>query len=387
MVLMKFAAFLSLFTFSGFSLAAPIALVPVAERLDRPVDLTVAPGDSTHLFIVEQNGKILALDKASGKTLATVLDLTGHVSRGHNEEGLLGLAFSPDYEKDQWAYVYYTKGDPKNRITHLSRFKMDGLVADRASEQILFTFEQDFGNHNGGWIAFGPDKHLYLGVGDGGAANDPKRRAQDLSNVLGSILRFDVSGKTAVVPDDNPFVGWENAQPEIFAYGLRNPWRCSFDLKTGDLWIADVGQNHWEEINFVKSGELSGSNFGWRRREGFHQTPKDGVGGDAPKSEHKPIYEYSHDVSKPTGGLSITGGYVHRGERADLNGRYFFADFVSTNLWSFKQEDGKATDFMHHNKTMKLPKGKKLGPVSSFGQDHDGEVYLLDLGGSIYRIE
>ena len=378
---------LAAFLLPGILAAAPITLTPIAEDLKRPVDLTVAPGDDTHLFVIEQDGKVLALDKATGKTLKTVLDLTGHVSRGHNEEGLLGLAFSPDYQKDQLAYLYYTKGKKKNRITHISRFKMNGLTADRDSEQILFTFKQDFGNHNGGWIAFGPDKHLYLGVGDGGAGNDPKRRAQDLTNVLGSILRLDVSGEKAIVPSDNPFIGQKNAKPEIFAYGLRNPWRCSFDSKTGDLWIADVGQNHWEEINFVKPGELKGTNFGWRPREGTHKTPKEGVGGDAPAAEHKPIYEYSHDVSKPTGGLSITGGYVHRGKRADLHGPYFFADFVSTRLWSFKEENGKPTDFTHHNDSMKLPKGKKLGPVSSFGQDHQGEIYVLDLGGMIYRID
>ncbi|MGC6426436.1 MAG: PQQ-dependent sugar dehydrogenase [Akkermansiaceae bacterium] len=378
-----FAAFL----FPGFLAAIPITLTPIAEELERPVDLTVAPGDEKHLFVAEQNGKILALHKNTGKTLETVLDLTGHVSRGHNEEGLLGLTFSPNYQEDKLAYVYYTKGDKKNRITHISRFKMDGLTADRDTEQILFTFKQDFGNHNGGWIAFGPDKHLYLGLGDGGAANDPKRRAQDLSNVLGSILRLDVSGNSARVPEDNPFVGRKDAKPEIYAYGLRNPWRCSFDQETGALWIADVGQNHWEEINFVKSGELKGKNFGWRPREGTHQTAKEGVGGEAPAAEHKPIYEYSHDVAQPTGGLSITGGYVHRGKRDDLNGRYFFADYVSMRLWSFRERNNQAVDFVHHNTSMKLPGGKKLGPISSFGQDHEGEVYVLDLGGSIYRID
>lgn len=369
-----------------FLSAAHITLTPIAEELVRPVDLQVAPGDDDHLFIVEQNGIVLALEKASGKTIETVLNLTGHVSRGGNEEGLLGLAFSPDYENDSLIYLYYTKGK-KNRITHISRFKMNGLIANRESEEILFTFKQDFGNHNGGWIAFGADKHLYLGVGDGGAANDPKRRAQDLSNVLGSILRLDVSGKKAKVPRDNPFVKKPDAQPEIYAYGLRNPWRCSFDQKTGNLWIADVGQNHWEEINFLKPGELKGKNFGWRPREGNHKTPKEGIGGEAPAAEHKPIYEYSHDIKKPTGGLSITGGYVHRGKRADLNGHYFFGDFVSLRLWSFREENGKVVDFTHHHKTMKLPEGKKLGPISSFGQDHDGEVYVLDLGGSIYRID
>ncbi|MDB4508324.1 PQQ-dependent sugar dehydrogenase [Akkermansiaceae bacterium] len=377
----------SLFLICGLS-AVPITLTPVTSELERPVDFTVAPGDQKHFYVTEQNGKILKLDAATGKKLGIVLDLTGYVSRGHNEEGLLGLAFSPSFEKDQRLYTYYTRGDKKNRQTFISRFLMQGEKVERDSEEVLLTYVQDFGNHNGGWIAFGPDGYLYIGAGDGGNANDPKKRAQDLSNPLGSLLRIDVSGeKGYVIPDDNPFIEKEDAKPEIFSYGLRNPWRCSFDMETGDLWIADVGQNHWEEINFIPAGEARGVNFGWRPREGTHKTPKEGVGGDSPAAEHKPIYEYGHDVSKPTGGLSISGGYVHRGERKELNGRYFFADYVSMRIWSLKQEGKKMSDFVNHNDSMKLPEGKTLGPVSSFGQDHAGEVYVLDFTGTIYRIE
>lgn len=379
--------FSSLALICGLS-AVPITLTPVASDLERPVDFAVAPGDQKHFYVVEQNGKILKLDATTGKEIATVLDLTGHVSRAQNEEGLLGLAFSPNFEKDGRFYIYYTRGGKGKRKTYVSRFLMEDDQVDRESEEILLTYVQDFGNHNGGWIAFGPDGYLYIGAGDGGAANDPKKRAQDLSNPLGSLLRIDVSGDQGYkVPDDNPFVGKEDAKPEIYSYGLRNPWRCSFDVKTGDLWIADVGQNHWEEINFVPAGKALGRNFGWRPREATHKTPKEGVGGEAPKEEYKPIYEYGHDMAKPTDGLSITGGYVHRGERKELNGRYFFADYVSMRLWSFTQDGGEMKGFVHHNDSMKLPEGKKLGPVSAFGQDHGGEVYVLDFLGMLYRIE
>lgn len=368
--------------------AVPITLTPVASDFERPVDFTVAPGDQKHFYVTEQNGKIFKIDAATGKRLSTVLDLTGHVSRAGNEEGLLGLSFSPKFEKDQRFYTYYTRGKKNERQTFISRFLMKGDQADRDSEEILMTYVQDFGNHNGGWIAFGPDGYLYIGAGDGGNANDPKKRAQDLSNPLGSLLRIDVSGdKGYLVPDDNPFVGRKGANPEIYSYGLRNPWRCSFDMETGDLWIADVGQNHWEEINFIPAGGAGGLNFGWRSREGTHKTPKEGVGGDAPAAEYKPIYEYGHDMTKPTDGLSISGGYVHRGKRDELNGRYFFADYVSMRIWSITQKDGKMTDFVNHKDSMKLPEGKTLGPVSSFGQDHAGEVYVLDFTGTIYRIE
>lgn len=382
----KILAF-SLALISGVS-GVDVTLEPIASGLERPIDFAVAPGDSDHFYVVEQNGKILMLDAKTGQKKHILLDLTGHVSRAQNEEGLLGLAFSPDFEKDQRFYLYYTRGGKGQRKTYVSRFLMNGNQADRESEEILLTYVQDFGNHNGGWIAFGPDGYLYIGAGDGGAANDPKKRAQDLSNPLGSLLRIDVSEERGyTIPHDNPFLGMENAKPEIFAYGLRNPWRCSFDVKTGDLWIADVGQNHWEEVNFVPAGELSGTNFGWRPREGSHKTHKEGVGGNSPKKEHKPIYEYGHDMSKPTDGLSISGGYVHRGKREDLNGRYFFADYVSKRLWSLKQEGGKSTAFVNHTNSLKLPTGKQLGPVSSFGQDHEGEVYILDFNGMIFRID
>ncbi|MDA7536055.1 PQQ-dependent sugar dehydrogenase [Akkermansiaceae bacterium] len=386
------------------SQAVPITLIPFEDRFNRPIDLQQAKGGKSPMVVVEQDGKIFVVDPLSGVKVNEVIDLGGKASRTHNEEGLLGLAFSPKFEKDHRFYVYYTaaemagkeegskkkKPKVKSREGRISRFTMDPetLTAERESEELLLSFPQDFGNHNGGWLAFGPDGHLYFGAGDGGAGNDPKKRAQDLGNLLGSILRIDVSGeKGYVVPKSNPFLDQEGAKPEIFAYGLRNPWRCAFDQKTGDFWIADVGQNKWEEVNFVPSGNLRGANFGWRLREATHETPQEGVGGALPVKAIDPIYEYGHDMSKPTDGLSITGGYVHRGARKDLNGRYFFGDFVSRKLWSIKQKGGKAVEFQNHTDGLILPEGKTLGPISSFGQDQSGEVYLLDLEGGVYRLE
>lgn len=388
--------------------AASITLIPFDDPFDRPVDLQQAQGENTPMVVAEQSGKIFIVDPESGVKIKVMMDLTGYVSRTSNEEGLLGLAFSPNFEQDHRFYLYYTKAElteeappkeigkkrkkPKvnNRESRISRFVMDPdtLTADAAREEILLSFDQDFGNHNGGWIAFGPDGHLYIGAGDGGAANDPKRRAQDLKTPLGSLLRIDVSAeKGYTVPQDNPFVTWPNAKPEIFAYGLRNPWRCSFDSETGDLWVADVGQNHWEEVNWIPLSRLKGANFGWRLREATHATPKKDVGGKAPIQAIDPIYEYGHDMSKPTDGLSITGGHVYRGARKDWQGRYFFADYVAKRLWSIRQEEGEVVDFKNHTADLVLPEGKTLGPISSFGRDQEGEFYLLDLEGSIYRMK
>lgn len=365
-------------------------LTLLAEGFERPLDLAFAPGVTDELFVVEQGGKIFRIARESGERLGEILDLGGSVSRGHNEEGLLGLAFSPNFQKDHRLYLYYTTGEDENRRAQISRFQYEAKSdkVDRDSEEKLFSFKEDFGNHNGGWLSFGPDGMLYAAPGDGGSGNDPNERAQDLGNVLGSILRFDVSGESGYeVPADNPFVKREGAKPEIFAYGLRNAWRCSFDAETGDLWIADVGQNHWEEVNFVPAGTLKGKNFGWRAREGSHRTPQEGVGGDSPAGEHKPIYEYDHDMSKPTGGLSITGGYVYRGSQESLRGTYLFADYISRKIWGITQENGELGTFTDFSKQLVAPDGKPIGPISSFGQDHQKEIYLVDHTGKVFRID
>jgi len=355
----------SLLLISSF-VASAISLEIVSDGYKRPVDIAAIPENDDVLFVVEQHGAIHAIDRKSGKKMIQVFDISDRITRKHNEQGLLGLAVSPTFKTDGRIYVNYTdKGKPT--MTHVSRFVIDPTTfqGDPSKEEKIYSFKQDFGNHNGGWISFGPDSYLYISAGDGGAGNDPKARAQDLTNPLGSILRIDVSGeKGYTIPKDNPFVNRINALPEIYSYGLRNAWRNSFDQKTGDFWIADVGQGSWEEINFMKPGEAAGKNFGWRLREGLHKTPKKGVGGRKPKGAIDPIYEYRHN-SKSNGGLSITGGYVYRGPIKSLNGHYFFADLTNPRIWSIREKNGKATNFTDHTNALLSPKGKPILQISS----------------------
>ncbi|MHC4247370.1 MAG: PQQ-dependent sugar dehydrogenase, partial [Planctomycetota bacterium] len=238
-------------------------------RLKRPIQILVRPDLPDLLYVVEQPGRILMLDRTrpDAAEAATFLDIRPEVRMKHNEEGLLSMAFSPDVANDGLVYLYYTASDPRRAV--LSRFKIDSDgQADPESEEILLEVPQPFGNHNGGTVAFGPDDLLYLSLGDGGAANDPMGHGQDLSTLLGTVLRIDpdgsTDGKAYGIPADNPFLDVEDARPEIWAYGLRNIWRMSFDRETGELWAGDVGQNQWEEIDVVRAG----GNYGWRYREG-----------------------------------------------------------------------------------------------------------------------
>ncbi len=346
------------------------ALEEVVGGLDRPLILTYADDDSGRLFIVEQPGRIRIL--RDGALLdEPYLDLQDRVTDGENEQGLLGLAFSPDFAESGRLYVYYTSEDAgKNTI---SRFQADPSadVADPDSEQILLAVTDPYGNHNGGHIVFGPDGYLYAGLGDGGAADDPEDRALDLDELLGKMLRLDVSGDEIGIPDDNPFAGG-GGRPEIWIYGVRNPWRYSFDRLTGDLYIGDVGQNAIEEIDFLPAGEAGGRNLGWRAYEGSkayldtrHPNP-DPV---------PPILEYTHND-----GCSVTGGYVYRGQALPaLNGVYFYGDFCSGNVWAAWSEDGGAT---WTNQLF----GDAGFALSSFAEDPAGELYLLDHGGVIYKL-
>lgn len=380
---------LSYLTALGLGLgAAPLYAAPglsvLTKGYERPIDLGSTAVLSDTLFVVEQHGVITAIDKATGERKTQVLDISDRVSRKHNEEGLLGIAFSPQLDADGFFYVNYTD---KDKTTHISRFSMDTetMKADADSEDRLLTFTQDFGNHNGGWLAFGPDGYLYIGIGDGGSGNDPKRRAQDLGNILGSIARIDVSSAEMKIPADNPFVDVDGARPEIYAYGLRNPWRCSFDRETGDLWIADVGQNAHEEINFARKGEALGANYGWRPREAMHATPKKKVGGDKPAGAVDPIYEYDHG-NEGIKGKSVTGGFVYRGSVKELQGQYIFGDYVSKRIWSITEENGQLGEFVDLSDQLK-PQSGYMGPISSFAEDSDGEVYIVDHSGVIYRID
>ncbi|GAA5482810.1 PQQ-dependent sugar dehydrogenase [Haloferula sargassicola] len=370
-------------------LAAPLFAEPTtvtfASGFDRPVWVGAPPQDREHLWVVEQAGKIWKLDAKTGKRAdEPFLDIVSRVSRAGNEEGLLGLAFPPDFAESGRFYINYTN---KDHVSHIERgFAVgpDFEKADDSKAEKLFEYKQPWQNHNGGWLAFGPDGYLYVGTGDGGAGNDPHGNGQKLDTLLGKLLRADVSPDHGIeIPDDNPFVGQEGAQELIWAYGLRNPWRCSFDRKTGDLWIGDVGQNKWEEIDFVPKGEGAGANFGWRLREGTHRTPD--VGGNKPKEHYiEPVYDYDHG-SGPKDGLSVTGGYVYRGKIKGIQGRYIFADYQNRRLWSFVLKGGKVTDFQDHTDSWK-PEGGQIGLVSSFGEDPDGELYLTCLEGTVLKV-
>lgn len=356
--------------------AFPVGLELVAEGFVEPLAIVDAHDDSGRLFVVEKGGTIRVLqDGASVET--PFLDITDRVGAGGNEQGLLGLAFAPDYAESGLFYVNYT--DLRGNTT-ISRFAVthDPNVADPASEQAILRQLQPYPNHNGGHLAFGPDNYLYIGLGDGGSAGDPQGNAQQLDTWLGKMLRIEVDpefvpdGQTYAIPDDNPFVDEEGALPEIWAYGLRNPWRFSFDRETGDVWIADVGQNWLEEVNRAE-GTAAGLNYGWNLMEGTQCYADPGCD---PSAYTLPVMEYTHDE----GGCSVTGGYVYRGEdMPDMQGTYIFADYCSGLMWGGVPSGAGGW-------AMTSPIETGLG-ISAFGEDAAGNLYIADLnGGGVYLL-
>lgn len=349
----------------------------VADGFAQPLFVTDANDDSGRLFVVEKGGAIRIID--DGTVLETpFIDLTDQVLSDGYEQGLLGLAFAPDYAESGLFYVDYIDLDGN---TVVSRFSVtdDPNVADAASEQVVLRQEQPFANHNGGMLAFGPDGYLYIGFGDGGSGGDPHGNAQRLDTWLGKILRIDVDpdavpeGETYAIPGDNPFVDEDGALPEIWAYGLRNPWRFSFDTGTGDLWIGDVGQGVIEEVDYLPADLEPGQNLGWNITEGTACYLEDGCDRSG---FLLPVLEYTHDE----GGCSITGGYVYRGDQIPgLAGTYLFGDYCSGLLWGGgRNADG---DWV---KSAPIETG--FG-ISSFGEDSTGNIYLTDLdGGGVYKI-
>jgi glucose/arabinose dehydrogenase len=327
--------------------------------LQRPVDLQ-ADG-SGRLFVIEKAGRIRIIE--SGQLLETpFLDITDRVGSDGNEQGLLGFAFHPLYADNGRFFVNYTdtRGD-----TVLARFQVssDPNLAEPNSEAPLLGVDQPFPNHNGGVLAFGPDGYLYAGLGDGGSQGDPNGNAQNTQVMLGKILRLDVdSADPYAVPADNPFGN------EVWAYGLRNPWRFSFDTSTGDLYIGDVGQNQWEEIDFLPAGSPGGANFGWDHREGAHDYE-----GGGPEGMIEPVAEYSH----PEGGCSVTGGYVYRGSIPEWNGIYLYGDYCTGMIWGLIQSDGSRQSQLLFDVDV---------TITSFGQDENGEVYLVSDNGGIFRL-
>ena len=380
---------------SAWAVEPPLTTVRVASGLTRPVFVTSPPGDRTRLFIVEQRsgttGRIQILNLQTGaldttRPFATVSGLaTG------NEQGLLGLAFDPNYASNGYFYVYYTAS---NFSIHIDRFTVssDPNVADQSSQTPVLSFPHPNNtNHNGGWIAFGPaDGYLYAAVGDGGSGNDPPGNAQNLLQYLGKLLRLDVNGddfpadpaKNYAIPPSNPFFGATFARQEIWAYGLRNPWRNAFDRQTHDLWIADVGQGAWEEVDFQPAATTTALNYGWRCMEGKHCTGLSGCTCNDPNLV-VPIYEYDH-----TGGnCSLTGGYIYRGSKiCGLSGTYFFADYCTARIWSLRYNGTTVTDFQERTSQLGGGGGFPITSITSFGEDDAGEVYILSQGGNIYRI-
>jgi glucose/arabinose dehydrogenase len=328
-------------------------------NLQRPVDLQ-ADG-SGRLFVIEKSGRIRVIE--NDQLLETpFLDITDRVGSNGNEQGLLGLAFHPQYQENGRLFVNYTdtRGD-----TVIARFQVssDPNLADPNSEVPLFGYDQPFPNHNGGAMVFGPDGYLYIGSGDGGAAGDPFGNAQNTGTMLGKILRVDVdSAEPVAVPSDNPFGN------EVWAYGLRNPWRISFDRSTDDLYIGDVGQGDWEEIDFLPAGSPGGANFGWDHREGAHDFE-----GGGPEGMIDPVAEYSH----PEGGCSVTGGYVYRGSMPEWNGVYLYGDYCTGMIWGLIQIDGGWQNQLIFDMQV---------TITSFGEDEAGEIYLVSDTGGIFRL-
>jgi glucose/arabinose dehydrogenase len=357
--------------------ATPLTTQEIATGLSYPVHLTAVPGDASRLFVVEQTGRIRIVK--NGTLLSRpFLDIHDRV-KFVGEQGLLGLVFHPDYANNGYFYVNYTAAVPEGQ-TVVSRFAVSMTDADSAvaaSEFTILDQPQPYSNHNGGMIAFSPhDGYLYVGMGDGGAGGDPDNNAQSGDTRLGKILRVDVDGGSPyAIPNGNPFINDPNTLDEIWAIGVRNPWRWSFDRMTGDLWIADVGQGTWEEIDFQPFWSYGGENYGWRLKEGNHcYNPSSNC--DPGSVLEDPIHEYDHVVGPYGYRCSITGGYVYRGCAVpDLAGTYFFGDYCTGEIWSLRY-DGVAVQ-VFQDRTAEILGGNTFN-ISAFGQDALGELYVLD---------
>lgn len=368
--ILYFIILCSTFSFAQFYLDEAFSSLSFSS----PVDLQRPDDGTNRIFIVEQQGIIKVFNNdISVSSAKTFLNISDSVLSG-GELGLLGLAFHPDFKNNGYFFVDYTKNNPRRTV--ISRFKISNTnpdSADRNSEVILIEQSQPYSNHNGGQIAFGPDGYLYIGFGDGGSGGDPENRAQNLKTFLGKILRIDVNSANGnlnySIPSTNPFINNINALDEIYAYGLRNPWRFSFDISTGTLWCGDVGQNLWEEIDTIKSG----GNYGWRIMEGNHcYNPSNCSNAGL----ELPIWEYSHS----SGNCSVTGGYVYRGDQSSpIYGKYIYGDYCSASIWALSytgiNPNSPVNDFL-----FKAPSN-----ILSFGTDANNDLYVLCANGKIYK--
>ncbi len=348
-----------------------------------PVYLTAPPADSHRLFVVEQAGRVMVLanDSTQATGPRTFLDLTGQISAG-GERGLLSVAFHPQYASNGRFYVYFTASNGDIRIVRYNVSSSNPDSADPATaDTVLKVAHPTYGNHNGGQLQFGPDSMLWIGTGDGGGGGDPDGNGQDRHSLLGKMLRLDVNGASGyAIPTDNPFATDTSGAPEVWSGGLRNPWRFSFDRQTGDLYIADVGQDRWEEVNVVSTanGRGRGANYGWNRMEGTHCYPQDPNEACNKAGLVQPVTDYIHAF----GACSVTGGYVYRGPTVPaLLGFYVYADHCAGFVQAFKYTGSGITDL--RDISSRVSPG---GSISSFGEDARGDVYIMTLNGPVYRI-
>lgn len=339
-----------------------LSLTPAFDNKQFNNPLAAVQAENKDWFVVEQGGRIYRIENTTHNKTG-FLDISNKVKSG-GEMGLLGLALDPEFTSNGIFYVSYTNNDDYSII---GRYKSKNNVADPDSEEVILRIAQPFANHNGGHIVFGPDGFLYVGFGDGGAAGDPLDNAQNIETLLGTVLRIDVRNQASyAIPDDNPFVN-QAGKDEIFAYGLRNPWRFSFDTQSGELWAADVGQNAWEEIDII----IKGGNYGWNIMEGSHCFT---VGPCEPEKYIAPVFDYARNKGK-----SVTGGYVYRGEKIpELQGYYIYGDYVSGNVWALKRRENSTPE------NLLLFESDKN--ISSFAQDRSGEIYVIDHNGGVYAI-
>ena len=378
-----------------------------ASGLFTPVLATVAPNDLGRLFIVERGdkqrpGRVRILDQETGNLAPTPFVEVPEISTDFNEQGLLGLAFHPRFNENGFFFVNFTQHpaqDPHRLVTHIRRYKVSATDPNRAnvaSATTILTIPQptpaeQFKNHKCGWLGFSPrGGFLYIGTGDGGplTGHDPNNNAQNLGVLLGKMLRIDVDrddfpgdpDRNYAIPPDNPFVNRPGTRPEIWAFGLRNPWRNCFDRETGDLYIADVGQDTFEEVNFQRASSRGGENYGWRAKEGKHPTPTLNPPDSIPPGVIDPIHEYSH-----ADGSAIIGGFVYRGQKiTGLQGLYLFGD-LDGRIWSFRVMNGVATELTERTAEL-MPPGQSIAGLTSFGEDAAGELYFMTLDGNLFAI-
>ena len=378
--------FIILFFFIPRLFALNLGYIELEASFKKPLYLSPHVNNPEIIYVIEQRGMIWELNDGI-KSKTPFLDIRDKVHTPvfpGDERGLLGFAMSPNFQTDNFIYVNYINN---NDSTVISRFNGN-------KEEKLISFEQPFSNHNGGMILFGPDGYLYISVGDGGDAGDPYDNSQNLKNFFGTILRIDVNtSKGYKIPNSNPFIDMNDIKEEIWSYGIRNAWRFSFDKLTGDMYMGDVGQNSWEEINFQSYLSSGGENYGWNHYEG------DSLYIDKKQisSAVMPIYVYPNNANiikvllgwKEDGarGCSVTGGYVYRGDLIpELKGRYLFGDYCTGRVWSFKYKNGNILDFKDLTESININNGNKTIYISSFGQDLNGELYIIDYSGTIYKL-